>query len=216
MLLDTWFGPIRPEQPRHANGRFAHAQGSPAEVSLNETPADYGATGRDVLRYAAVQYGVRWASPAERQQVIDDYTAEFAVAAMASSVLHYVRHQNDAAHQRWCEDARRTDPELAKVLLHEDDPSFYMAVLSRPGILPAMVHFSAQHRDAGVARHAIRHDRISMHALLAVRDRYRRSAERARARHAAETWPPAQEHWAWLAERDSATAELAEQRLLVG
>lgn len=216
MLLDSWFGSGRAGQPRHTDGRFAPSAGTHPEVSLNETPADYGATGRDVLRYAAVQHGARWRTEAERQLVIDNYTAEFAVAEIASSATRYARHPNDVAHQQWCDDRARTNPELAKVLLCEDDPSFYMAVLSRPGILPAMVHFSAQHRDAGVARHAIRHDRISMHALLAVRDRYRRSAERARARHAAETWPPAQEHWAWLAERDSATAELAEQRLLVG
>ena len=123
MSLETWFGRTRSGQPRHTDGRFTHREGTLPEVSLNETAADYGATGRDVLRYAAVQYGIRWASTAERQQVIDDYTAEFAVAAIAASATRYTRHQNDAAHQRWCEDARRTDPELAKVLLHEDDPA---------------------------------------------------------------------------------------------
>lgn len=216
MLLDSWFGPVGAGQPRHTDGRYARKDGTLPEVSLNETPADYGATGRDVLRYAAVQHGVSWRTERERQQVIDDYTAEFAVATMASSATRYTRHSNDASHRQWCEDVRRTGPELAKVLLHEDDPSFYMAVLARHDIPPALVHFSAQHRDAGVARHAIRHDRISMRALLAVRDRYRQSAERARARHAAEGWPPAQEHWAWLAARESETAELAESRLLRG
>lgn len=216
MQFDSWFDSPRTRQPRTTDGRYSHKQGTAPEISLNETPAGYGATGRDVLRYAVLRHGVRWRTLEERQHVIDEHTAEFAVAVIASHTHSYVRHPHDEMHQRWCAERRRTIPELANVLLHEEDPGFFMTVLSRPDIPSEMAHFSAHHLDADVARRAIHHENISMQALVAVRNRYRRRTEQALARHRAEPWPPAQEHWAWLAERESVTASMAERRLLCG
>lgn len=116
----------------------------------------------------------------------------------------------------WCQSATRSTEELAAVLLHEEDPDYHIAVLNHPNVTPAMVHYAAHHRDARVARHAIRHGRIPMHALVAVRDRYRRAAAHARAKHTAESWAPAQEHWVWLERRERETAELANERLMQG
>lgn len=161
-------------------------------------------------------HGVRWTTADERQQVIDEYAAEYAVAGIASQAREYIRHPSDDEHKKWCASPERGIPELAKVLMHEEDPGFFLAVLARPDITPAMAHYAATHRDAAVARHAIRHDRISMGALLAVRDRYRRSAARAHAKRSAEHWPPAREHWTWLHERELETAAHAEERLFTG
>lgn len=215
-MLDSWFGPVKTGQPRHTNGRFSEKHGSQAEISLNDPPASYGASGRDVLRFAAQRHGARWKTEQEREHVIDEYTAEFVLARHSATGGTYRRHPDDSAHRAWCQSATRSTEELAAVLLHEEDPEYHIAVLDHPNVTPAMVHYAAHHRDARVARHAIRHDRIPMHALVAVRDRYRRAAAHARAKHTAESWAPAQEHWVWLERRERETAELANERLMQG
>lgn len=87
------------------------------------------------------------------------------VAHLSQVASTYIRNPDHWAQVAWAADPDRSEGELAAVLLNENEPEFYQAVLQHPSATPEMVTYAARHNSASVWQGVISHPNATSEAL---------------------------------------------------